>query len=405
MKGIGIELLIPVTIIAASLVINRFDEPIERSTQAWLDAPVRTVPEAKNGYLALLALDAKAADPLAGAAAWVRDEHVIFAESRKSRQNTTVRYKASRQKLLNPSGKQIAVTNCKVDCYKYFLAHGALMQKQFASNADLMTRYSSMLDFPAYAEDVPRDPEAFYPNYSMASGLGMLYLAKVVHTLQQGDAETAYKDWARHQRFWQVAAAGSTSLLGFLQATAQLERSQALLSSLLADSPRSLAAARRHALPVLDVRPNLPQLAARSMVTEFQMQAYVFTDLLYHSSLFGIGDDQPRLVDGIALYFYQPNASVNLLHRLHQNDLTKNGAKLDGKLAADTVYASADATCAFKFDRHILSNPLGKMFMCNVDSFDLQRYHQRATKAESSAYALEKLLLSTNAIPANQPKN
>ncbi|MDO8304678.1 hypothetical protein, partial [Herminiimonas sp.] len=82
----GIALLALLALLIVSIAINRADEALEPATLAWLKYPSPTAADAQNGYLALLALDARAADPLAAAAAVLHEERAIFVATRSSQQ-------------------------------------------------------------------------------------------------------------------------------------------------------------------------------------------------------------------------------------------------------------------------------------------------------------------------------
>jgi hypothetical protein len=385
----GILLLALVAVLLLAVAANRFDEPLERSTKAWLDYPAPTAPDTQNGYLALLALDAQIDNPIAAAAAMVREEHALFAKTRGPQQHTTPHYDEIRTRLLHPSEVHIPLDSCKDKCYDYILTHGEKLKALSSTHADLLRRYRAMLDSPVYAEDIPRDPRALYPNHGLAYSLGLLYLGDLVSAMQKGDAQAAYQSWARHQRFWQMAATGSVTLLDIMRAVAELERNQTILSDMLKAHPQSIAIARRQALPILTNRPLLAPLVARSMVFEFQMQAYVFSDMIYDASLFKTGDEQEAdLRDRLALLFYQRNASLNLLHRLHQNDLSQNGVALGGNLAQDNSDAQNKVSCTDQRNWHLLVNPVGKILLCRIGSYDMHRYHERAAKADAATNAL-----------------
>lgn len=391
LKTAGILALLLVTLLVVAIIVNRFDEKIGKDTQAWLDYPAPAAPEAQNGYLALLALDSQADKPLDAAAATVREDKALFAASRGP-QYAAPDYAAAHTRLLKTGNTRIGAGDCKDKCYDYILANRDKLAQLTEKHAALLRRYEAMLDFPAYAEDVPRDPRVTYPSYSLSDSLGLLYLGNVVAALESGDAQSAYRAWARQQRFWKMAAAGSTTLLGEVRAISQLERSQALLADMLKAHPQGSAIAKQHALPLLTERPRLASLVARSMVMEFQMQAYVFTDMIRQFSLFSTGEDQaPGVTDRLALLFYQRNASVNLLQRLHQDDLERNGVARDPMVPQTDPGAQGKASCA-RPDWRFLSNPLGKYLLCQQASYDLSRYHQRAAKADAAAKALEQNL-------------
>lgn len=384
----GIALLALLALLIVTIAINRTDEALEPATLAWLKYQSPTAADAQNGYLALLALDARAADPLAAAAAVLREERAIFAATRASQQQAGPHYADIRARLLQPAETRIPLDDCRDKCLDYILTHAEKMTQLASKHAGLLASYRAMLDFPAYAEDIPRDPRALYPNHGLAYSLGLLYLQSVVSAIQHGDAQAAYRAWAHHQRFWNMAAAGSVTLRDTMRAIAQLERNQALLSDLLKTYPNSIAMARQHALPLLAAEPQLASLVARSMVAEFQMQAYVLTDMLARSSLFVTADEAPADIrDRLALLFYQRNASLNLLQRLHQRDLSLNGLALAGDTPNPGM--QDDAVCTRKPDMHILANPLGKMFLCREGAYDLSRYHAHAARVDARSGELQ----------------
>ena len=393
----GIALLGLLALLIVTIAINRTDEALEPATLAWLKYQSPTAADAQNGYLALLALDARAADPLAAAAAVLREERAIFAATRATQQQAGPHYADIRTRLLQPAETRIPLDDCKDKCHDYILAHAEKMTQLANKHAGLLARYRAMLDFPAYAEDIPRDPRALYPNHGLAYSLGLLYLQSVVSAIEHGDAQAAYQAWARHQRFWNMAAAGSVTLRDTMRAIAQLERNQALLSDMLKAYPNSIAMARQHALPLLAAEPQLASLVARSMVAEFQMQAYVLTDMLAHSSLFATADEAPADIrDRLALLFYQRNASLNLLQRLHQRDLSLNGLALAGDMLQKDPGMQDDTACTRNPDIHMLANPLGKMLLCRENAYDLSRYHAHAARVDASSRELKSAMQATH---------
>jgi hypothetical protein len=389
----GILLLVLAAVITLPFAINCFDEPLDQSTQVWLDYPGLTAPEPQNGYLALMALDARPAQPVATAAAVVRAHHAILADASKSHQETLPRYRAIHAQLLDPISTYMpSLADCKDDCHAYLLAHPGLIEKLSSLHAGMIGRYDSMLDYPAYAEDIPLDPDALPPNYGLAYKIGLLHMGKMAFALQKGDAQTAYKEWARHHRFWQMAVAGSITLKGFRKVLSQLERSQALLSHMLAAHPESAAHARRHALPVLASRPQLAPVFARSLVHEFQIHAYILTHRIAQYSpwqivTLGMLDEYPEgPLHRLALLFYQPNATMNLLHGVHQNSMAQNNVTLDGD-AMEEIAEVTDA-CADKWIRDLLINPTGRRIVCAA-WVDYPPDHGRIARADATAKDLE----------------
>lgn len=396
LKSVAIVLLVLAAAVILIIVINRFDEPRDHSTQAWLDYPLPVAPEAQNAYLSFLALDAQVKNPITAAGELVRDEHAIFANERKSREYEPARYRIARFMTLNPTGEHISdLKDCMSNCHAYLLDHPKLLNDYAVSHPEMIDRYHTMLDLPVYAEDMVINLGAHTPNYRLARGLSQLHLGNAVLALQNGNAEAAYREWARHQRFWQMAAVGSVSLNGVMKSVAQLELGQELLSSMLASNPESMAIARLHALPVLEARTTLEPVLARSMTYEFQRQAYVFTDLIYQFSLFEIGsseDPAPAgLRDWLALLFYQSNASLNLLHRLHQKGMAQSGTSFDEVIPQDNgnLDAQIKSVCVDPWNWHMFSNPMGKLAICSAkDFYDWNPYQERIAKAEAVAKEL-----------------
>lgn len=387
-------LLILVAVFILSIATNRFDEPLEPSTQAWLDYPGLTAPEANNGYLALLALDAQVAQPIAAAGTLMREKRAIFADTRKSQQYTPQPYREIRTRLLNPTNTHIpSLPDCKDNCYAYLLSHAELLDNLSITHAELIKRYSAMLDFPAYTEEMPLvASKPVYPNYRLAQGLGLLYLGKAVFAQQKGDAQIAYQEWVRHQRFWQMAAAGSVSLHSLLEAITQIERGQKFLANMLASHPDSVTTARLHILPVLAEHSQLAPLLTRNLMYEFQRQAYALTNLIFQNSLFemsALENAQPaKPRDRLALLFYQRNTSLNLLHRLYQNSMSQNSIVLDRKFPQENVDVPIKTACSNSLDWHLLSNLTGKLMLCSEFSYDFRHYYERVAKAEAVAKEL-----------------
>lgn len=68
-------------------------------------------------------------------------------------------------------------------------------------------------------------------------------------------------------------------------------------------------------------------LLDRSSVYEFQKEAYTLNNRICHLPIFG--DAQPPVLgDRLALLRYWPDASLNLLRRLHEYVMSRNGAAL-----------------------------------------------------------------------------
>lgn len=366
--------------IVCMIAANRFDDDLHPSAKAWLEYPAPTPPPAaRNGYLALLSLDSQASEPIAAAEKFVLAQHAIHAEAQIRHEETVSRYHAQHTLLLNPRSPSKSYTDCRMDCYDVLSRKNLTLDKFSNANADLQARYSAMLDLTAYAEILPADSEAHYPmrtdtpyfffelyNHHLASTLGLIHLRSVIATLESGDAGMAYRELARYQRFWQMAAANSISQKGSQHALKQLVRSQSLLLQMLQAHPDSRAAARRHIGPVIAEKPSMSEARARSMIFNFQIVAQYLNSLLERSDTWTFDDRMQML-------FFQKNVTLNLLQDLYRNELAQHQVRLLGDVPP--MQAASMALCErlekpwydWEFWHwSLVFNPMGKSQVCEL---------------------------------------
>lgn len=398
---LGALLLILLSAFSGMVAINHSDEPIERAAQAWLDYPAPSVPTEQNGYLAMLAINSQAPQPIVAADEFVRSEHAIQADAHANFETALPRYLEMHRRLLEP--KQIMNpfrTNCLDGCYTYLIEHAALLDTFSRTHAWLNERYDALLSMTSYAENIPTDPESLSPQFSVIDAAATAHLGKAALALQHGEAPRAYKEWARHRRFWQTAAAGSISLNSVMKAIAQLELGQSLLMQMLTAHPETLAAAREYAQPVLLKRPVFSSVLLRSLVHEFQIHSYLVDQYagrfsLWNIATFGLMDDYPeRPAERLSLLFFQRNATLNLLHRVHRNDmalhrLKGNALPVDREIMAicDRKSTASMTAATWRWER--ISNPTGKALVCDAE-INYRTQHERIKKVEAMDKQLEK---------------
>lgn len=395
LKAIGILLLVLLAIILLAIVINRFDEPIKPSTQLWLDFKKPDVPASGNGYLAFLALDAQAEDPIAAASELVQTQHTIMAEERKKPDsNRYQRYHDTRDRLLMPRGESIEfVSGCRDDCYYYIFKHEDLFRRLSTEHAALLKRYDAMLDATAFVEDVPDDFDVSYPDNDQMFGLARLYLGNAALALESGDAKTAYQAWARHQKFWQLVAAGSVRPLSVHTAIKQLERSQSRLTQMLDSHPETTAIAKIYALPVLDKRPQLSNALTFSLVYQFQTEARLLGDMFSVFATHG-AENSVALMDRLPLLFYQHHKTLNMLALVHQVDMVKSEAWDHWNLIPHEVDVRTPAPCD---GLHLLSNQMGRLLACPSVHYDYGEDYVHANKVDEAARTLSQRLEAMHA--------
>ena len=397
---VGIILLAAFVLLIVSVVVNRyFDAPITPQTQAWLDYPSPNAPDARNGYLALVALDSRADQPIQAAAQALQAYRQVFATPYEQRTNRKAPYAGIEERLLKPAELTFdALPHCKDDCYAQIVAQPELFRQQAKEHTALLERYKAMLAYPEFAETIPLDLNVPLPRYSPARQLGLLYLAQAVQTLDSGDAATAYQDWARRQQFWQRAGAGSVSLINTLIAVAELERGHQILQGMLHSHPESVAIASQYILPVISKRPSLIDTLSRSIVHEFQMAAHLVTHQLAGRDLLDTSEDESDQAAGLpggwkgaaSRLMMQPNATINLFQQAYEGKMARSGLKLDGQTLSP--HAELDELCQQPPMKLVTApNPVGKILVC-IDGPDFSRYADKVRALEKQDALLQQAL-------------
>lgn len=367
------------------------DERLDPLTQRWLEQPMPHADPGRNGYIAMFLLDAGEAATLDDARAFHRQQQTIYTQAGSSRQydGQVAPYKRVKDELLKPrqdTAVPALIDDCRSDCYRYFASLGARLDPARDRLRLPLQRYQQVLDAPDYVEDAPRDPRAIEPNYALANRLGVLFLEQVYRDFQAGATDAAYRNWAVNQRLWQTALAGTTTFAAYMHTVGQLERSQALLLQMLDARPATLATAKAHAAPVLHARTAAEPLLATSLAREFQLGAFVLTNLVHHLAVMRMtsaDEDMPLgLADRTALLLYQRNASLNLMQRQITADLARHGTT---RQSADPP---SDDPCRAPGLRNKTLNLMGHSLACSMTSLRIDAYRERAGQVDQSAAVL-----------------
>lgn len=396
----GIILLAAIVLLVGSVVVNRyFDAPIAPRTQAWLDYPAPSAPDGRNGYLALMALDSRATQPMQAAAQTLQAYRQVFATPYEQRANRKAPYAGIEERLLQPTGLTLdGLPHCKDDCYAQITNQPELFRQQAQQYAAALARYEAMLVYPDFAETIPMDLTVPLPRYHLAQQLGLLYLAQAVRVLDNGDAATAYRDWAQRQRFWQQACAGSVSLINTMMAVAELNRGHQILQGMLSSHPESMAIASQYILPVMAKRPALIDTLSRSLVHEFQMAAHLITHQLAGRDLLDTGETESDQTAGLpggwkgiaSRLMMQPNATLNLFQQAYEGKMARMGLKLDGQTLSP--HPELDELCQQPPMKLATSpNPVGKILVC-IDGPDFGGYADKVRALEKRDVLLQQAL-------------
>ena len=376
-------LLPPLTLV----IVNCFDETLTPTTREWLvPRAQRTVTDANNGYLLLMALDAQVADPLQAAVAERRAYRTLEKAVRKQLiPNSGEPFTAMQTLLLHPSGKRLEpLLSCpkgKNTCYDWYQKNRALLQAISITRSAALQHYEQMLATTDYAEDTPLSSHAPVFNSAYVVDLNVLYLSAVVYAADDGQAKDAYQRWARYQTFWQHAAAGSRTLLSWITAMVSQFRGLVILEHLRHDYPQALALQRQYSLPVLNNQQPFPTQFTAIMIAQFQRQANDM-DQMYQLS-------HATITDTLQFHFFQLNATLNLMQRLRSEWLAQHAVLATPAPAPGT--STAETVCDKPMQWRSVYNPVGKLLGC-IGSGGFDIYYRRAGEITTLTRGLQQKL-------------
>jgi hypothetical protein len=178
-RMIGLLLFTPIALCALLLLVlvavNCLDERLDAETEAWLKNPVASVPDAQNGYFALMSLDAQVDQPLAAAVAAVQNYRAIHGQAESADKTFAEQYQSATRDILKPLDLNLKELNrCEGDCYRTLKEDGKKRLQLSKEYATPLERYKAMLDMPAYSEEVVFDHNAPVLRYVFPLRLGLL---------------------------------------------------------------------------------------------------------------------------------------------------------------------------------------------------------------------------------------
>lgn len=380
---------IPTLVWLGLFLWNCFDEPLLPATRLALQHPQRPsgAPKA-NGYVWLVALDSRRADPVNAAQQWLDAQFRLVAKA--PLESETV-LDAERTRLLNPISVE---TLKKISCRPWFaclMDYDQMRQQRMAeevANSDrdgLLRHYEAMLNAPDYVEDLAPSILDILPNRMNLIAAQFVYNQRLIYQLDDGDLSGALNNWARQQRFLLRAGEHTESMPNWLGWTDAVAIGQSVLIEMMVRHPEIRDQARNVALPLLtddDARRVAGRLG-HTAVNELWMGEPVFRGgalgKVWHHVFF-----EPPLDsnDGYAQLLRPPvqvNASLNLEHRAILNALSKNHVPLEGIIPPPDVEISKLCPLDALKSPSLFDNPGGKVLVCSYDlSHNLEHWQKGA---------------------------
>lgn len=304
LKWLGIIFLLLVVLpLAVVIVINLFDDKLDPALAAYGEPRAVTVPEAENGYHAVLAMGAgDGADGHAYAKAWVAEARAAAKENRLEKQVTPKR--AKRADLCDTTRTScLTVVRDKADGVK----------TQLEAYKEDLERYENLIAAKRYEEvlDYPLRAVSGLPSYAPLMAAQRAYLLRAAQAAEAGDMEATLAAVEKDIAFQRVFLDNTRTLIGRMVAASAYLRDLSFVAELMQQRKADLT-------PYLPrLRDMLKPLSAASLKlgpaleTEFAM-----SKLLLRNPLVQIENTDVSLVERLGMtFFYKPNATTNLAYR------------------------------------------------------------------------------------------
>lgn len=300
---LGLALLVALPLIAI-VAYNQIDEQLDPKAAAWGEPRAATVPETDNGYYALIALGAPdGSDGMAYARAWVAEARVAAKENRNEHHAAVQR--ATRAPICEPA---------KASCLTAARDKGVELTAALATFQEDLARYQTLIAAKHYEEvlDYPLRWNASFPSYNEGLRAQRAWLTQAALAAEAGHLDAALTAIEHDLAFSRIMLGGTRTLLGKMIAVARYWADLAFLADLMQHKSAALAPwlpRLRAMLTAID--PAALRLDA-AVETEFGMIKHGMLHLKTYASAAGEPDDS-----GIAMLFYQSNATVNLAFQQH----------------------------------------------------------------------------------------
>ncbi|XZG69098.1 hypothetical protein ACTSKR_10585 [Chitinibacteraceae bacterium HSL-7] len=154
---------------------------------------------------------------------------------------------------------------------------------QSGEEVDVLARYRTMLERPAFFECHPRDMNAPMPRWAGIAFVDKMALSQDLAHLYQGQSKLFVAHWLGRQQFWLRALQGAGMLLSFMLALEKVRRGLSLLHDVL--QRFDLGPFRDQLDAVLQQSATLDRALAHALVGEFQMVIETFKAELHEWQL------------------------------------------------------------------------------------------------------------------------
>lgn len=334
----------------AFIAINLFDESLDPRAAAFGKPRPSTVPEAENGYFALLAIDApQGADGMAYARAWLDETRAAAHERRRPLRPP--REQAKRPDPCDPIDRS---------CFTVVRENAGQIKGQLAMFAGDLARYEALVSSRRFEEvlDYPFGLESDFPSYASLARAQRAYLLRAALDFEAGRVEKAMAALEREFAWQRLFLRESRLLVSKMVAARNYWRDLMFVRSLLETGSAKLAPELPRLQKMLRPLDEAVQSLSRVAETEFGFVGAAYSGISPNK------DDIRQIVGwyvfGTAL-LYQPKATMNHAYRYY--------SKLGDVVLAAPAHRVLSESKAFSESWHDLPwwryiyNPVGKMLM------------------------------------------
>lgn len=306
LKWIGIAILLLVVLpLMVVIAINAFDEQLDPKMAGYGEPRAPGVPDAENGYYAMLALGADdGADGMAYAKAWV-------AEARAAAQDNRLEKRAEPKRAKHA----VLCDSAQASCLTVVREKTDEARAQLDAYNEDLQRHEKLIAFKRYEEvlDFPQRVVTGFPSFGPVGGAHKAYLLRAALAAEAGNVDAAVDAVERDLAFQRVMIEGSRTLIGKMLAAGAYTRDLALVADLLRSRGAEMAP---HALRLRDMLKPI-NAAALHLSPALETEFVAGKNLLRNPVAYQGDDGRPasfgeRLAVSL---FYKPKATTNLAYR------------------------------------------------------------------------------------------
>jgi hypothetical protein len=349
LKWTGVAILLMLLPLVLMIAINAFDDKLDSHVANYGMPRAPRVPDAENGYYAMLAMSAGDGDDGAAyAKLWVEEARAAAYEYRL--ENRAASRRAKRAELCD---------SVEVSCFAEVRAKAGEVKAQLDGYKEDLARYDNLLKYRRYEEvlDFPLRVTAAIPPYRAFRSAQKAHLLRAAMAAEAGRLDDAIAAIEREVAFQRVMLAGARTLTGKMIAAANHWRVLTFVSDLMQSRAADFALFHPRLHAMLNAMDAGALDLAPAIETEFEVSRNLFRNPVADR---GFGRDAGMLEQIAVWLFYKPNVTI---HRAFRNSAS---ASATASLPASRLAAASSAPAAAESPRELrdyIDNPVANILL------------------------------------------